>query len=364
MIPYILLFLLFAIGSVFELFEVKNRGILTKIAILYMILLVILRDNLGGTDYYMYTEFYKSAVNIKDFFAGKFVSDYHSKHFEWGFCLYCCLVKTFDPTKQEHFFFFISGIATIIPFYIALKKYTKYVCVAIIFFLYKAFFWHDFTIIRQAIGISIFMLSIEYIKTRRIVPYMLCSLIAFELHNSAIILFPLYFFAHKKLTDTTVVTIVVVAALLNISNLVQIIASGIASSIGMEDRIAVYLNNDMGKINPLNFIEIFGLLAVLMLTRKRQEKDHEYFNIFLNFFIISSFLMLAFASINVFSRFKEFFVCSYLILIAYILESTRSKNNKIVILSFIILYSFAGYIRYILVFDDGALNPYKSILPW
>ena len=134
----------------------------------------------------------------------------------------------------------------------------------------------------------------------------------------------------------------------------------LAETVGLSDRLAFYTSK--GTINPLNFIEIFVILFCALFYRNYYEEKEPYFNIFLNLFIVSSFLVIAFSSFEVFARFKEYFVVAYMVLISYMIGHVQKNRNRWLIFAFLSIYVLMGYFRYIYVFDAGALVPYKWIL--
>lgn len=361
MFPYVILILLAILCAVTDVVPVKNRFVITVPFIVLMFMMAAFRDHIGG-DYEMYESFYVRIVGIGDYFRGLYHPFYRTKSFEEGFVVFSSLVRSIDFTHGPYFFTFVIAVVTFSIFIPSLKEYTPYVYIAILFYMYKAYFWHDFTLARQALSIAFFTFSIRYVLRKEYWKYILLNLVAFSMHYSAIILLPLCFFLNHKFSIRTILIIMLVAVLLSIvgQHLFNFCIH-LADIAGMGNRFTNYVM-EKGTINPLNFIEIFIILVCALFYRSYYEEKEPYFNIFLNLFIISSFLIIAFSSFEIFARFKEFFVIAYMILISYMIGHVESTRNRWLLLGFLSIYVMLGYFRYIIIFSDGNLMPYKWIL--
>lgn len=357
---YLLLFVLAFICAGSELSPFKNRWVLAVPFVALMFAMVAFRDGLGGSDYTMYTYFYSKVVALPDFLHGEYVPHYRTKSFEVGFVTLASIVRWFDSSKTPYVFMFVVAVIDIVLLFVSTKKYTKFLYVAMLFYLYKAYFWHDFTLLRQSIAIGLFMYSIQYIKSREMVKYMALNLLGMTLHASAVVLLPLYFVVNKRWNDLSIVLIIAVAFLLNaLGPYLFYFATYLASLVGMADRFDTYFN--ARTINPLNFLEIMLILFVAMYGRVRlaYAKKEPYFDIFLNIFVVSSFLIIAFSSFEIFARFKEYFVVSYMVLCSYFIGHIENKRSQMAAFLLYATYCFLGYVRYLYTFDAGGLIPYK-----
>ena len=359
--PYLLLYIIALFCAFTDILSVRNRWIVCGILLVLMTTMAVFRDKLGGNDFFMYSWFYQSAVPIRAYFEGKFVPEYHSKHFESGFAFVCCLIKTFDWTKGPYLLFAILTSFNFVLFYKSLKKYTPYIFIAILFYLYKGYFWHNFTLLRQSVSIALFMYSIQYLKDRKMTQYMLINLIGFSFHHSAIILFPLYFILNKRYTTPSFIILMLIAIGCNISNTSSTICMRLAELSGLGNRLGVYMGENL-RINPLNFIEILMITSVALFKRKNYEAEEPYFNIFLNMFVFSSLIILSLSSLEIFARFKEYFVFAYMVLVSYMVGHIKNKKDQLLVFGGVALYVLVGYVRYLLIYDQGGLIPYKWIL--
>lgn len=362
MFPYVILILLAILCAATDVVPVKNRFVVTVPFIVLMFMMAAFRDHLGGSDYEMYELYYMKVVGIGDYLRGLYEPFYRVKSFEEGFVIFSSAVRSIDFTHGPYLFMFVIALITFSIFLPSLREYTPYMYIAILFYMYKAYFWHDFTLSRQTISIALFTFSIRYVKRRQYWKYIVLNLIGVSMHHSAIILLPLCFFLNHKLSIRTIIITMSVAVFLSVMGgyLLKLCMS-LCEAVGLSDRLAFYAI-DKGTINPLNFIEIFVILFCALFYRNYYEEKEPYFNIFLNLFIISSFLIIAFSSFEIFARFKEYFVVAYMVLISYMIGHVQSNRNRWLIFAFLSIYVMMGYFRYIYVFDAGALVPYKWIL--
>lgn len=99
-------------------------------------------------------------------------------------------ISTLFYRNGLHFAVFFSFWACVqITFiYLSLRKY-RFVFPYIAFFLiFGSFYMSMMNVIRQQVAACIFLFSIKFIENKKIIPYYLCVIIAYLIHQSAIIL--------------------------------------------------------------------------------------------------------------------------------------------------------------------------------
>lgn len=362
MLPYIILILLALLCAATDVSPVKNRIVVTLPFFTFMFVMAAFRDHLGGEDYKMYELYYSHVVGIGDYLKGLYEPFYRSKTFETGFVILSSMIRSIDFTNGPYVFAFMIAVVSFSIFLPSLKEYTPYVYIAILFYLYKAYFWHDFTLARQAIAIALFTFSIRYVLRKAYWKYIVINIVAFSMHHSAIILFPLCFFLNYRFSVRTIIITMSVAIVLSVLGPTLLeYCTQFAGAFGMGERFSRYAM-DKATINPLNFVEIFVILFCALFYRSYYEEKEPYFNIFLNLFIVSSVIIISFSSFEIFARFKEYFVVAYMVLISYMVGHVQSNKIRWLIFAFLSIYVMMGYFRYIIIFDNGHLIPYKSIL--
>lgn len=91
------------------------------------------------------------------------------------------------------FIFVIFSFIFLIFLFMAIYKLSEDISLSMLLILLTVTFNWSLNIMRQSISAAIFIFSLQYIKDRKIVKYMLCIGLAFCFHKTSIILFPMYF---------------------------------------------------------------------------------------------------------------------------------------------------------------------------
>ena len=96
-------------------------------------------------------------------------------------------------TDDIHWLHFVSSLIIVYGVYSFIKTFGNKISISLaLYTFYALYFNQSLNTIRQWIATGIFLFSIKYMKERRLVPYILCSICALLFHNSAIILFLIY----------------------------------------------------------------------------------------------------------------------------------------------------------------------------
>lgn len=130
-----------------------------------------------------------------------------------GYDLFVKATQLFTDNYQ--FFLVIVALVFTVPLgaWIYINSKNSFVS----FLIYSTLFYSFFSItgIRQTIATAIVVLvGYKYIKERKFFPFLILVLISFTIHKSAIVFFPFYFLANKKITKKYVLTILAIFPLL------------------------------------------------------------------------------------------------------------------------------------------------------
>ena len=186
--------------------KIKFRNLLTVISILPMFLLFVLRYKYIGADTIGYVNFFQREIRTFSF-GNLFNQDL--MRFEIGYRLYVKLISLF--TENYTVFFLVNGVIIFGSLLRFAKKYTDNPFV--FFFLFMTLGTYSFmeTGLRQTLAIIICLWSIDFLKDRKIIRFILVVLLASMFHVSAIVfLLILPLFVIKRI-DRTIVTHAVVA---------------------------------------------------------------------------------------------------------------------------------------------------------
>lgn len=191
--------ILFVFASLFVLFFIsrtsKNHGIfLLMVSVLLILCRTLIVWNTWD-DLPYYAEEYNSCCQVS--FA-KLVSGGISLGYggsEKGWIMYCWILSRIS--SNFYFLLFITGIIVTIAYSLTIKRYLQssfYLLAVILYFIGP--FTQSIFVLRQHLAIAIVLFGYPYIIKRRFLPSFLIMLIAFSVHISAVIVFPLIVFYH------------------------------------------------------------------------------------------------------------------------------------------------------------------------
>lgn len=99
-------------------------------------------------------------------------------------------ISAFLSRSGFHFAFFFGlwALVEITLFYAAFRNYRFIFPLLAFFLIFGSCYMSMMNVIRQQVAACIFLFSLQYIEKKKIVPYLLCLFIAYQIHHSAIIL--------------------------------------------------------------------------------------------------------------------------------------------------------------------------------
>lgn len=349
--------------------KLKNEKEKRIFEILVLLLLCIIsgtRYNLGGTDYFVYKKAYSVVPMIRDFNFANIQNVYGTFGMEKCYLFLNSLVKSMG--LNFYGFTLLHSVIFYSCMYIGLKRYTKNFNYFLVVFLYKMFFYDTFISMRQSISMAIFFIAVQFIEKRKPIKYFALCILAFLFHNSAIILFPLYFINRIKISKKAfkIINIIgIIFLVLNITGIFVFNPSGIVNKIfngnqnAMEKAEGYFDTSE--KISIIHTLEYYLIAIIIYLNYDSIQNKNEHSNLILNMFVILMFIFTVMRGFVIITRIKDYFLWTYPILLYYLIENRKVKEKYLIaILSCIVcLY---GYIRYINSFDNGGLMPYNSYL--
>ncbi len=368
---YIILFTICIIAFILneKLKDGKGKRIFEISTLLLLCIISGTRFELGGTDYGVYRAVYNMTPLI---YEGNILdSSFTGITEEVGYVVFNSIVKTMGFSFYG--FTLIHSIIFYSCMYIGLKRYIKNFNFFIIIFLYKLFFYNTFISMRQSISIAIFFLIFRYIEERKPIKYFIGCMLAFAFHNSAFILFPIYFINRIKLSKQKFAIIYIIGLVFFILNITSILILNPQPILTMifQNNARAMSNMDeyfsgFFDINILHTLEYY-LIALLVylnynkLLELKNKKDGKYINSIINTFVVLIPIFTVFRSIAIVTRMKDYFLFTYPVLLYYIAK-IKTKKYAILIYTTAIIISIYGCFRFMNNFDGGHFLNYKSYL--
>lgn len=196
----------------------KQKKWLFILGCLGLWLFVGLRSNDTGNDTVGYIKHFQNIVNIRwDGIAEAYTKDH-------GFYYFIKLIRSI--TSSTMVFKLVTAFASLIGVFDLCYRNTKRPVLALYFYVTIGNLFFIMTGMRQAIAMSICLLSIRFIQKRKIIPFVLLILLAAQFHHSAYIFLVMYFLGTRRVDvlNMLITIFVTIAAyfsyekLLNVAN--------------------------------------------------------------------------------------------------------------------------------------------------
>ena len=245
-------------------------------------------DMFGGYDRYIYGEIFDNIADvttIKGDYSDSLLYNFYSS--EIGYTLLNVLISFF--TENRYIFILIVTLIIYTLLFVSIKKYTVNYPLATILFLGLWFFF-TFTYLRQVLGATIVWLGIQYVIERKFWKFLMVFLIAFSMHNSAIIFFPLYFVPRRKFSPRLIVGIMLSLLILGLSPLPNSLFQVYESS-SIVERHADY--NASGGLRIPYILEAFFFLYLILKNYSDIPNDKSYI-VLMNMALIFCGILLLF----------------------------------------------------------------------
>ena len=289
---------------------------------------------------------------------------------EEGFTLLCALIKSLGGTVQ-HLFFVVTTI-NILLITSALQKYTKYPVLALLCYYGLLYFQLEMIYIRQATAVALCFFALQYIRPRKIVPYMVFILLACTFHRVAALMIPLYFLLDRRLPAWVYLVVVGIGAVLMLAGIpwIKSLFFTVAGWLGSNyaDKAEYYAENSLFAVNrglSIGFILNLAMLAVVLLF-KRKIEELPNGTIMLNMFALSLVLYYyCFELVEVSNRVRMFFLIGLIVLLPMMLEVLPLFLERLAGLVVVALYCFSFARGIFLEYPQAAAyNPYQNYIEY
>ncbi len=351
MLLYISLFLIILVLAVYEIMVFPNT-ISKKVYFTIFLILSLLCGlrSYGGTDFSIYKEYFEGTRSVSNIEIG-----------------FITLIKFFTSLGLSYrVYLLLVSILVHFLFLLLCRKYFKYPLLGFLFFFSMNYLWDFYILQRQIISIMFFLFSLPALVNRKMWTYFLFCILSLLFHSSAIILFPLYFIANQRFTVKKMIYIIVSVILFIVFfNSVKTTFLNLMVNLNLGKSIVSNYFAFKSPINILMYVESLFFLSVLVIFRNiYAEKigDEIYFNLFLNIILYRFILFLLALTIfgGIVNRFTLFFDFAYAGLISISWIILKKGINQSIGLLALFAYFFIRFVRFLIIFDNGAFLKLKS----
>ena len=304
-IPYMEVFGFLLLGGAVDVFGKNER----KKHMLFVFSIILLIGFLGlrgfiGWDWWAY---YPSYNNLPNGF-----------NYEIGYEIWSNIF--YKIGLSYHHFTFINTVADILILAYVLKKYSKYPIFSMFLFLAVQGLSFEVDLLRNAKAVLLFIISIQFIKERKIIPFLILNILGMTFHMSSVIYLPMYFILNRNYSRKIVLPLIILGNIYYLFDtklfihILEYMSSVLPAAVG--GKITSYLSiipqNYKLPVGTLYFERLVTFIMVFFFLHKEKnhrEKENPYSLIMENSFYIF-YLIFLFTS--------EFFIASTRIGILFI----------------------------------------------
>lgn len=339
--------------------DADKKRYVTIIAVLIFYVFFAFRGYLYS-DWVGYVETFKNA-EWSDIFS---ITNKHQKGVvhEPGFTLLCLLCRTIINNYA-----FLVIVITTIDMLLLLRFLHRFDVknVAFVFMLMIPFdgLGLMFNLLRNQLAFFIFLNALEYIETRKPLPYFLLCLLALCFHLSAIVFIPLYVFSRLKINRWIFLGVFISLFVFYLSKIS--IFSAITSMFGVEgslaEKISIYTENFSAsrELSPTGTLEKFSLVALVFFFYDDIIKRNKYRRIVLSCLLLYFVMYYFLAEFRMLSmRLCFLFVFSYWIIWIDVIKIFFYENNRRIAAGLLYMYCV-----YMLLFNiNSPVQEYDNLL--
>lgn len=242
----------------------------------------------------------------------------------------------------------------------AINKFSKSIFWSLFFFIVlQSCYLASFSGARQAFAQPILIFSYRFIHEKRLLPFLICIVIAFCFHKSSIAFIPIYFIAQtklsiKKLLLFALISFVVVYYFERFVSLGTIVSERYGGYLYEAER-----NATEGMRGVITACFLMFIMIVLVIMRPKIQLFRREYDVLLQIYLFG--LCFAFAGVFLQAvymgiRLARFGEPALLFLIPIIWQNISNTNNRVIISSIL----FLGGIGYYCII----LNRFNDLLPY
>lgn len=349
---YIIILALAIAGALFLPQKTAKSTIYLALWMAGLALFVGFSDMLGGYDRYIYGELFDEVADMRkrdqDFLTAYIFQQYPT---ELGYVWFNVLLSYI--TANRYLFIFVVTLIIYVLYFINIKRYALDYRIALLFFLALLFFF-TFTYLRQMIGVGIAGLSIKYVYERKLWKFVFFVLLAASFHNSAVILFPIYFIPMRKYSVSIVMLLMLVCFIIGVSGASSSIFEAYSSTSGLEQRTSKYIEDTSG-FRIAYLLEAFFFLWIILNNYEKLGADKRQI-VLLNVALVFCGILLLFIRSENGGRLGWYFIMALIATLTNILSKKRKD-----LLNNLVVYAVVLFLYVRIVSAWGVLlSPYKT----
>lgn len=288
------------------------------ISFLFIVLLSSFRSYHVGPDTIQYLQHFERTC--------KGYSIHLDERFESGYKFLVYIVSRLSYNEQ--FFLTIMALIINIPIARFIYKYSTNKFLSVVLYITIGSFTFQLTGLRQSIAMSLCLIAIDFVLSRKLLPFVCIVIFAALFHKSAILFLPVYLFGYKVIRKKRIIVLIMVMITMFFSS---IIFENVGVFLGYEEYINSYGVKNFG---GWTIVLILIITLVLYLVVKNNSLTYDYYeksnNIFFVVVIFALALYLMRYQVRVAERVSLYYRQAVIVLLPNAIS--RLNNDKTVII--------------------------------
>lgn len=301
---------------------IKPNQFLISIAALSLVLVSGLRKNIGDTYFYMH------AYTVTDFNW-----EYIQKNKDMGFNIFQMILQKY--TDDPQFMVLITALITNVIIVSVLYKYSRLIDLSLYVYITSGMYLTSMNGIRQYLAAAIMFAATKYIFDGSWKKYILMVLLASTIHQSALVLIPIYFLIRRKAWSATTFILLFLAVLIVLG--FNKFSEFFFTAIG-DTQYGHYKDFHEGGANILRVAVDAAPLILAYFGRERLRELFPKSDYVVNMALLGTVFMLISTQNWIFARFAIYFGLYQLILISWVVKLFTEKDQKFIYYAIVVCY--------------------------
>ncbi|MGL4570228.1 MAG: EpsG family protein [Clostridium sp.] len=326
------LFSTYVLALLYRLLKDKGRNIQAAYFLILALVIIIgvsaFRTNIGDTSTYA-----GSYSNIE----GRTLAEELEGKGDVGF--YLITYYLYQISSNPQFMIFVTAFITQLLYFKFFLQYRSYLDLQVYIYIASGSYFVTMNGIRQSLAAGLVVLSTKYIIENKFKKFLIITLIATMIHQSAIIMIPIYFISRMKPWSKKIFIMIGIAVVGTILfyELLPILEK-LLEGTNYQHYIQSFKDNTNDGANSLRVI-VALVPVVLAYIRRDYLEDSKCNRVFINLSIINFVFMLFSLQTWVFARFTIYFnMFNFILLPCTICNWKNKKEKKILYILLLICY--------------------------
>ncbi|MGW5951450.1 EpsG family protein [Bacillus mycoides] len=301
---------------------IKPNQFLILLAVLSLVLVSGLRNNIGDTYFYMHA--YKVA---------EFNWEYIQNNKDMGFNIFQMILKGYTNNPQA--MVFITALITNLLIVFTLYKYSRLIEISLYVYIASGMYLVSMNGIRQYLAAAIVFTATKYIFDGNWKMYVLIVLFASTFHQSALVLIPVYFLIRRRAWSgiTFLLLFLAVLIVIGFNQFTEVLFKAIEDT-----QYSQYKEFHEGGANILRVAVDSTPLILAYIGKDRLREIFPECDVIVNMALLGTVFMFISTQNWIFARFSIYFGLYQLILIAWVIKLFTKKDRKLIYYSILLCY--------------------------